>query len=61
MELDCTMFENLYFDKISVDKDDIYLIRCYIISDGVRNPFSFTKYGEFNTMETAKCVIFPQR
>ena len=60
MELDCTMFDNVYFDKIFDYEDCLYQIRCYIIADGVRNSINFTKYGEFNTMGTAKCVIFPK-
>ena len=60
MELDCAMNENVYFDKIWCDEDFPYPIRCYIIEDGVRNPVNFTKYGEFNTMGTAKCVIYPK-
>ena len=60
MELDSTMYENVYFDEICDDKDCLYPIRCYIIGDGVRNPFYLTKYGEFNIMEVAKCVIFPK-
>lgn len=59
MELDCTMYENVYFDKI-YDEDCLYQIGCYTINDGVRNSINFTKYGEFNTMRIAKCVIFPK-
>ena len=59
MELDCTMYENVYFDKI-YDEDCLYQIGCYTINDRVRNSINFTKYGEFNTMRIAKCVIFPK-
>lgn len=59
MELDCTMYENVYFDKI-YDEYCLYQIGCYTINDGVRNSINFTKYGEFNTMRIAKCVIFPK-
>lgn len=59
MELDCTMYENVYFDKI-YDEDCLYQIGCYTINDGVRNSINFTKYGKFNTTRIAKCVIFPK-
>jgi hypothetical protein len=59
MELDCSMFENTYFDKID-DEDCFYQIICYVIDDGVKNIIKFTKYGRFNTMAGAKCVIFPK-
>ena len=59
MELDCTMYENVYFDKI-YDEDCLYQIGCYTINDGVRNSIYFTKYGKFNTTRIAKCVIFPK-
>ena len=59
MELDCTMYENVYFNKI-YDEDCLYQIGCYTINNGVRNSINFTKYGEFNTMRIAKCVIFPK-
>lgn len=59
MELDCTMYENVYFDKI-YDEDCLYQIGCYTINDGVRNSINFTKYGKFNTTRIAKCAIFPK-
>lgn len=58
MELDCMMYENLYFDK--VDEDCIYPIGCYTIYDGIRTSVNFTKYGTFNAHGNAKCIIFPK-
>ena len=60
MELDCTMYENVYFDKIYNEEDCLYPIGCYIIGDNNRNSVNFTKYGEFNYHSNAKCIIFPK-
>lgn len=60
MELDCTMYENVYFDKIYNEEDCLYPIGCYIIGDNNRNSVNFTKYGGFNYHSNAKCVIFPK-
>lgn len=58
MELNCTMYDNLYFDK--VDEEYRYPIGCYTIYDGCRTSVNFTEFGEFNNYGTAKCVIFPK-
>ena len=60
MELDCTMYENVYFDKIYNEEDCLYPIGCYIIGDNNRDSVNFTKYGEFNYHSNAKCIIFPK-
>lgn len=60
MELDCTMYENVYFDKTYNEEDCLYPIGCYMIGDNNRNSVNFTKYGEFNYHSNAKCVIFPK-
>lgn len=60
MELDCTMYENVYFDKTYNEEDCLYPIGCYIIGDNNRNSVNFTKYGEFNYHSNAKCIIFPK-
>lgn len=59
MKLDCTMYDNLYFDSI-VDNDNIYQIKCYTLSNNVRNSISLTKFGTWNYDINAKCVIFPK-
>ena len=59
MELNCTLYYNVFFDKICED-DLFYPIKCYTIDDGIRNSVDFTKYGEFHTLITSKCVIFPK-
>lgn len=58
MELDCTMYENLYLDKI--EEEFRYPIECYTIYDGCKTSVNFTEFGEFNSHGTAKCVIFPK-
>lgn len=58
MELDCTMYDNLYFD--SVNADYYGTINCYTLIDGIKTSINFTKYGTFNNHPGAKCVIFPK-
>lgn len=57
MELDCTMFENLYFDYILKPED---LILCYTEYDNIRTSITFNKYGAYSGIRQAKCVIFPK-
>ena len=58
MELDCTMYENLYFDSLNADYYGT--INCYTLIDGIKTSINFTKYGTFNNHIGAKCVIFPK-
>ena len=61
MELDCVMYDNLYFDKVSDDKKASYPIFCYITDEkGNRSGISFTKNGYESRRYGAKCVIFPK-
>lgn len=60
MGLNCTMYENVYLDKIDEEEDRLYPIICYIVGGGVKNPIHFTKFGEFSSHINAKCVIFPK-
>lgn len=57
MELDCTMFENLYFDYILKPED---LILCYTEYDNIRTSVTFNRYGAYSGIRQAKCVIFPK-
>ena len=59
MELNCTMYNNLYFNQI-YDDDCLYKIGCYTIVDGIRTSINFTEFGTFNTHANSKCVIFPK-
>jgi hypothetical protein len=59
MELNCVMYENLYFDYISNDK--IYPICCYTEDNlKAKHLITFTWYGRPSQHDSAKCVIFPK-
>jgi hypothetical protein len=58
MELDSTMYDNLYFDSLDADYNGIII--CYTLIAGTKTSISFTKYGTFNNHMGAKCVIFPK-
>lgn len=58
MKLNCTMYDNLYFD--SVNADYYGTINCYTLIDGIKTSIGFTKYGTFNNHIGAKCVIYPK-
>lgn len=60
MELNCTMYDNLYFNQIHDDDGCLYKISCYTIVDGIRTTVNFTDFGTFNTHINSKCVIFPK-
>lgn len=61
MELDCSSYDNVSFDKISDDKKATYPIFCYITDEkGNRSGISFTKNGCESKRYGAKCVIFPK-
>ena len=55
MELDCSMWDNLYFDRVEDD-----LIHCYYVLDGYRNATMFLKDGCYTAHKVSKCVIFPK-
>lgn len=59
MELDCVLYENLYFDYVR--EHPIYPIVCYTIDNkGEKISVSFTWYGKHIPVNTVKCVIFPK-
>lgn len=61
MELNCTSYDNVSFDKISADKKATYPIFCYITDEkGNRSSISFTEDGCESKRYGAKCVIFPK-
>lgn len=61
MELDCVMYDNVSFDKVSDDKESGYPIFCYITDEkGNRIGISFTENGHESKRYGAKCVIFPK-
>lgn len=62
MELNCVMFENLYFDCIDYSlKNCPFPICCYYVNDnGARSSVRFSKYGTYLNLSNDKCVIFPK-
>ena len=58
MELNCSMYSNLYFDRI--EETSIFPIVTYTINNDVKNLILFTETGCYNRHGTAKCVIFPK-
>ena len=56
MELDCTMYEDVYFDYI----DELNIIHCYIQHDTHKTSITFNQYGTPNSDIKSKCVIFPK-
>lgn len=57
MELDCTMFKDVYFDCVEQENG---IIKCYIQNNDHKISISFTKYGYYTGHEKSKCVIFPE-
>ena len=58
MELNCTLCENVFFDKVI--EDAIYPIILYHDNNGCRNTLCLTEDGKFNFRPGYKCVIFPK-
>lgn len=56
MELDCTICDNVYFDKVTSN-----MIRCFIKNDdGTYRDIYFPYDGTYLSAQNAKCVIFPK-
>ena len=56
MELDCTMYEDVYFDYV----DELNMIHCYIQHETYRTSLTFNQHGTPNSNTKSKCVIFPK-
>lgn len=56
MELDCTMYEDVYFDYV----DELNIIHCYIKNEGFKTSITFNQHGTPNSNIKSKCVIFPK-
>lgn len=56
MELDCTMYEDVYFDYV----DELNMIHCYIQCDNYKTSIAFNQHGTPNCYIKSKCVIFPK-
>lgn len=61
MELDCAMFNEVYFDCIEDSINNPYPIRCYRkVDDETLNIVRFSEYGAYTLHPDAKCIIFPK-
>lgn len=56
MELDCTMYEDVYFDYV----DELNIIHCYIQCENYKTSITFNQHGTHNSDIKSKCVIFPK-
>ena len=58
MELDCTMFEGVYFDHV----DDLRhnSIKCYVNNGNEHFEIALDEHGQYISNKSAKCVIFPK-
>lgn len=58
MELDCTMFEGVYFDHV----DDLRhnSIKCYVTNGNEHFEIGLDEHGQYLSNHSAKCVIFPK-
>ena len=58
MELDCIMFEGVYFDH--VDESRHNKIKCYVNNGNEHFEIAFDENGKYISNKSAKCVIFPK-
>lgn len=56
MELDCTMYEDVYFNYV----DELNIIHCYIQHKTCKSSITFNRHGTPNMDIKSKCVIFPK-
>lgn len=56
MELDCTMYDDVYFDYV----DELNIIHCYIQHETHRTSITLNQHGTPNSDIKSKCVIFPK-
>lgn len=56
MELDCMMFQDVYFDYV----DELNIIHCYIQHETHKESIVFNQHGTYNSDIKSKCVIFPK-
>lgn len=60
MKLDCSIFENLEFDRIDKNNETYPIICRAKTSFGSYNYHTFTAYGCYSTANYSKCTIFPE-
>ena len=56
MELDCTMYDDVYFDYV----DELNIIHCYIQQKFNKTSVVFNQDGTSTSHTKSKCVIFPK-
>lgn len=56
MELNCLMYEDVYFDYV----DECNIIHCYIQHETHKTSLTFNQHGTPNSDIKSKCVIFPK-
>lgn len=56
MELNCMMYEDVYFDYV----DELNAIHCYIQNEGFKTGITFNQHGTPHSDVKSKCVIFPK-
>lgn len=56
MELNCTMYEDVYFDYV----DTLNIIHCYIQHKAHKTYLMFNQHGTPDSDIKSKCVIFPK-
>jgi hypothetical protein len=56
MELDCALYEDVYFDYVG----ERNIIRCYIQHEAHKTSITFNQYGIYGGNVKCKCVIFPK-
>lgn len=54
--LDCTMYEDVYFDFV----DELNIIHCYIQYETHKTSITFNQHGTPHNDIKSKCVIFPK-
>jgi hypothetical protein len=56
MELDCAMYQDVYFDYV----DTLNIIHCYIQHETHKSSITFNQFGTPNSDIKSKCLIFPK-
>ena len=56
MELDCAMYEDVYFDYV----DEFNIIHCYIQHETHKTSIVYNPYGTPDSEKKSKCVLFPK-
>lgn len=57
MELDCTIFDDVVFEKVDSESNDSWIVLKRLKSNAT---FFVSRYGQYYNTKDAKCVIFPK-